>query len=301
MIYYIASTSHPTTPGNDTTGTGTSLLPWATISKAHTSAASGDTVIVKVGGTVVFANQTFTKSLTIQGESAPVYNSITKAWTGPILDGASGNVQWSGGGTTTITLIFQDLVIRNVSSTTAAPLIGNFHNLTLNRIVFYNIGISTTTDATVGGLVGWYTAAAVQNITNCVVYGTTVTGSFGRALFAGFTNATVTLTGNVVYGWGGSVSTATSLIRQFSVPSSNVAVIVAKNNIWVNPGATLPFVTVAAGSITWTYNNNCTFGTWTAIPSGSNNITTDPLLVDAANGDFRLRPSSPAVNTGVAL
>ena len=36
------------------------------------------------------------------------------------------------------------------------------------------------------------------------------------------------------------------------------------------------------------------------VGTGGSTITADPLLIDPANGDFRLRPSSPLINKGVA-
>ena len=81
--YYISPS------GNDTTGTGTSALPWLTISKAHTSAANGDTIILKTSTTTYdFSGLasgsvlSTTKTLTVQGESAPAltaYDPPTKA------------------------------------------------------------------------------------------------------------------------------------------------------------------------------------------------------------------------------
>ena len=46
-IYYINSVS-----GNDTTGTGAAGAPWLTMSKAHTSSATGDTIILQPASAV---------------------------------------------------------------------------------------------------------------------------------------------------------------------------------------------------------------------------------------------------------
>ena len=39
----------------------------------------------------------------------------------------------------------------------------------------------------------------------------------------------------------------------------------------------------------------------TSAPSGIGNITSDPLFVDAANGNFNLRPASPCIDTGTLI
>jgi hypothetical protein len=46
---------------------------------------------------------------------------------------------------------------------------------------------------------------------------------------------------------------------------------------------------------------NCCFHNVTGVSSGgTNNIFSDPQLVDVVNNDFRLRPSSPCINAGTA-
>ncbi len=47
---------------------------------------------------------------------------------------------------------------------------------------------------------------------------------------------------------------------------------------------------------------NCSFGNgddFVRATAGANSITTDPLFMDAANGDFRLKANSPCINTGM--
>jgi len=54
------------------------------------------------------------------------------------------------------------------------------------------------------------------------------------------------------------------------------------------------------GGAVGTFNNNSTYN-FTSVPAGTNNITADPLFVDAANANFNLRPSSPCLDTGILI
>lgn len=70
--YYINADS-----GNDSTGDGSSGSPWLTLSKAHTSASSGDTVVAQASSaSYTWTAQTFSKTLTLTGESSDVSNQI---------------------------------------------------------------------------------------------------------------------------------------------------------------------------------------------------------------------------------
>ena len=64
--------------GNDSTGNGSFATPWKTVSKAHTSAVSGDTVVFKSSATAyTWASLAFTKSLTFQGVDVPLQSPLT--------------------------------------------------------------------------------------------------------------------------------------------------------------------------------------------------------------------------------
>ena len=61
--------------------------------------------------------------------------------------------------------------------------------------------------------------------------------------------------------------------------------------------------TLSAGtySVSVNFQNSNFFGNGFAIPMGSNNISLNPMYVNAAKGDFRLQKNSPCINTGTNL
>lgn len=157
--YYISPS------GNDTTGNGSSATPWATISKAHTSASSGDTIICKAG-TYTWASQAFSKSLTIQGESTPVYNPATKAWTGAIFSGGSGS--WIN----TTSLSLNRLIFLSIPATTSDGLIRFSENLTIQQCIFTGISLAGGSGVNVQGS-GMFNEGITNktlSVSNCIFY-----------------------------------------------------------------------------------------------------------------------------------
>lgn len=274
--------------GNDSTGTGSNGSPWQTISKAHTSASSGDTIICKTSATAyTWASQTFTKNLTIQGESTPVYDPITKAWTGSIFSGGGSTVRWNAS-PQTIQIVCTNLIFTNVTGAPSNNSLFESKALTLTKCVFHTLGWSTNNQT------GWLHTPGPDFVTvlqSCIFYAPTTAASemLISTAYGSFSTGSTTVTNCVYRG-------AIGIVKNSSGVSATMTF---KNNIFINPGSSAAlFQNASSGN---TYSNNIAYGTWTGIPSGSNNLTSDPLLVDAANGDFRLRPSSPAVNTGIAL
>jgi len=61
-------------------------------------------------------------------------------------------------------------------------------------------------------------------------------------------------------------------------------------------GWTLPFGTFISPIATYSVFHNVS-----GAPSGTGNITADPLFENPAGGNFNLRPTSPAPNTGTLV
>jgi hypothetical protein len=68
------------------------------------------------------------------------------------------------------------------------------------------------------------------------------------------------------------------------------------NNHIENDGSSCPMI--YSGNVTPTFHNNNTQGSWSSIPTGTGNISVDPLFVDPDNYDFHIGRGSPLINAG---
>jgi len=291
--------------GNDSTGDGSSGNPWKTISKAHTSATSGDTVICQAG-TYPWVAQNFTKNLTIEGETAPSGG----VWTTIFDASAVNDAGWVPNGVTCdITLRNIDFRNNKFTTTYYAGIFGPsthvycFNPLTVDHCRFYNIGTHTQYGA---GCLFSFGLAAVSN---------TVDWSFTQNLFEKIYNAQVGTEKSAVFGYrvgDTGVGTISFVGNTFYLPDTGAT---APDSLWFldhSPSAALSFVMknniVYSGAALLFYNQysyptvSNTYNDYYNITSpptaGTGVITSDPLFVDAANGNFHLRTTSPCIDTG---
>lgn len=269
--------------GNDSTGAGTSGAPWATFAKFLSSSTSGDTCIC-AAGTYVWATATIT-------------NRTVQAATGAtvIFDGAAANVHWTVTNSTIRNLQFEDALqvyfdCRGEISFYACKFVGLSW---LNNFGGYGLFCTLLSSL-----------SHVLNLTGCLFDDCDRGGSAASTAF--FCSEVSPLTWdinvvNCVFCFATTTGSRVLITPQNSTPTIDFAF---TNCVFVNTsGQTITWSSHLGGGT----NNNltsrmdycCNYSNAIAsAPSGTGNITSDPLFVDAANENFNLRPTSPCINAG---
>lgn len=290
MTYYLNADS-----GNDTTGNGSASLPWLTTTKAHTSATSGDVIVLQSATNVyTFPSITFGKSLRFIAEDG-----------GAILDGTAGASAWTTG---IYSLTLENLIFQNVTTNA----LGMFYlsgtatrSITVKASVFRDIilGANNNNAALFTGL------APVSKITQSV-----------DLIGCAFENITTPYSG---------IDTQIATIANNSNPNGSEINFRMKNCSVVLPAATYQLKNIVQlvypaagdeltmdnvildnlsggtvnfaryyGSSASTYNrvDHSCFHNITGVPdaftNGIGNTTSAPSYVDVASGDYRLQPDS---------
>lgn len=281
-IYYISTT------GNDSTGNGlTPATAWATISKAFTSSANGDTIVC-AAGTYTWAGQNFTTGRTITGAS--LANGLPTT----IFDGAGGAIAWRWSGS----MAFNNIRWQNavMTSGTPTPFFTN-NSVTNTTAVFTNCHFKTISFYQ-GLITGGFNATGnTYSLVNCLIQSVrnvTGTGNYQAMFIDSAGSGTFLVTGCDIYidTWTNDGSCGLVLSNQ-----STWTLTIKNTTIRNNSGTTVKW-NPGVGSFTQAVTYSCLNGLTSAPTGGTGVITTDPLYVDAANSNFRKRPTSPARNTG---
>ena len=165
------------------------------------------------------------------------------------------------------------------------------------------IGMTVTNGGTYGVNVGGVSGGSLSNCVLAGNTGFTAGGAYSNTLYH------CTLSGNTGYGGGGGAFACTLYNCLLARNQSDVAAATACTLF----NCTLVDNTGDAGSVFYCSLFNCisagntefdwdssiyySLGSYYAM-NGVGNVDADPLFVDEANGDYRLSPNSPCINTG---
>jgi hypothetical protein len=283
------ATKYISPTGNDITGDGTYANPWATVSRAYAGSNSGDTILCMNG--------------TFPWVSTTVSNRIIQAINpGQVtFDGAGADGRWQLASTNSGLLTLQDIIVQNIVITVSAtppwalfiPQIAG-QSLAFTNCIFKLMTLCATS---ANGFITGISTTFSQCLFDDIKSSNNAPGWNG--LFSPAANSTLAFLGCTFD--MRETSDALYLPVLFFI-GDNTSTIRMRNTIIRGNGVkTLKWFEQYGGSSPINDVANCDFMNVTGSPSGTGVITSDPLFVDAANGNFNLRPTSPCLDTGIIV
>lgn len=296
--YYIATT------GNDTTGNGTLATPWLTLAKGLTGSTTGDTLTFAAGTYTVAGNSVCTNR-TIQGATGGSPISTT-GWTVFSAGGSTGGFTQVGGTTNYYNIWFTN-VVRAFNGSTGFIGTTGVATTTVSGCRFSNMTV--VSHSNYAGLIG------SNDFNTQIVYLTVSSCVFDDVQCHMSANANYNLiggrgksVGSYVRFYNNTMSFRTEALRPanglFGGYYGDSCDYSIKNCIFKNSCSSISIICATPGTFTNGFNvtNCCYNGTFgTSGITATNCITSDPLLIDESNADFRLRPTSPCLSTGTIL
>ena len=306
MAYYVSWDT-----GNDSNA-GSQASPFKTVDKGLSVLATNDTLYIEASTTAyTWTSRTIPAGVSIIGDVKPnpVSNNYVK------ISGAGADVYWLFLGSYTL----QNLWLDDVKDTSTSGII--YFNRTATGVIVANYtdciisnlagGSSTAGRGGIlnGGIsVGAYTATSITfNMTNCLFKNIESYGSASAGcLFVQNpgTAFTFNLNGCTWYQGTPTLTALDAIVGDYSVDLSTVNI---NNMALVNDSGTNLAIhgAYSATSVNAWYDFTLSGSTYTNITTTNGTITNstnaDAQFIDPASNDFRLKPTSPAIDRGVII
>ncbi|MCL1922059.1 MAG: DUF5123 domain-containing protein [Kiritimatiellaeota bacterium] len=299
MLALIATTTatHAATYYVSPNGNNGNALSWAT---AKTTIQAAINLAVNAGDEVVVTNGTY-GVISVTDNRRITIRSVNGAGV-TIIDGGNANrCAMLGSSTAHTNTVLTGFTLRNGLCNSSSFGGGGSCFGTLNNCVL----AGNTTGSTHGTRGG---GAYYGVLNNCTLTGNTVSfpGSTGMPLatygggayYSTLNNCILTRnTASAGYGsangggaYGGTLNNCTLSENRAKYGGGVRSCTLNNCVVWGNTASNVAY----SNSIDSVFWYSCA----APLPSGTGNIASNPLFVDAANGDFRLQPDSPCINKG---
>ena len=272
--------------GNDTTGDGSASTPWLTLNHAVSEAADNDTIVAQDStSSYTFTSFSFVnKGLTIQGESEG----------GAVFDGNGAKVE-AQSNNTVFTQNFLDVEFTNCAGYNIYEGIFTIGIANFTRCKFHNLNFQNPRAGIMEALADISLEQTVV-FTSCLFYNLNNSSSGNEAgfLLGGNNNRTANATLNncVIHIY------SSNNIRNIIGDNNSDKNLYLTNTILLNDSANEITIEPTRGESTMNYS--CYYN-FLEPPAGSNNINSDPLFIDPANGNYNLSATSPCIDAGTLI
>jgi hypothetical protein len=261
--------------GNNTTGDGTQGNPWLTFSYAITNSVEGDTIFCQNSTNTYLYNGNTINQRVVEGESV---SSVI--FTNESAVGAG----WGIGSNKVATI--KNITFSDIEATGSfTQLFGNNVGSTLifENCIFRNIS----------GTAPFYLfySNTYYQFNFCLFYG--FTSSYLFRMDFRSTNGVITFVNSIIH--NDTTESANTILFQGNL---SVTLNITNCILYNSTESTASF---RDSNSIYNYSYNCRFGGYNFIPSGDNNINTDPLFIDPDNNNYNLSPSSPCIDAGTLI